>query len=191
MSEAKKYMLLDPSNIDKMAHLLGKSKENGDSSPGPSTGERLAPIKQRETYNLDKKMLDIINNKVLTEEQKVKAYNQALIEFKSLITDKVSTSVSITAPEKGETTLEKVTSPTPDINIDPLITGVPPKFQKKASALLRYLMNSKKLVVTSSGNVVIGGQSIHDSNITDLINKSVNPITPKYHVPGWDSFHSL
>lgn len=189
MSETKKYILLDPSNMDKVSHLLHKSKGNVASSTTPNTTERLAPIKQRETYNLDTKMLDIVNNDILTKEQKVQAYNQALIEFKSLITDKQSASVSVAQSKKETNHDENVTKLAPDAN--PLLSGVSTKFQRKASILLKYLVDSKKLEITPSGNVIIGGKRVHDSNITDLINRSVNPATPRYHIPGWESFQTL
>ena len=71
------------------------------------------------------------------------------------------------------------------------IVGVAEKYQKKASALLRYLLDTNKLDVLPNGNAVIDGQTLPNSNINDLINRSVNPAVPKYQVPGWKDFSDL
>lgn len=127
-----------------MSHLFHKSNESIRSPPNPSTSERLSPIKQRETCKLDQKMLDIINNGGTKSER----LHQAIIEFESLIMNKLS--MPTTPSERDRATESKsVTEPISDVN--PLLVGVPSKYQKKASVLLKHLIGCKKLDNASSG----------------------------------------
>lgn len=189
MAEAKKYILIDPSNIKQLSQLLNQENERSVHTAELSPNSRLQPLKQRQTYQIDKKMLDIVNNDKLTSEEKVTAYNQALIEFQSLISSKTPTAPPITPSRVENETEEPIILPSGSQEIHTI--GIASKYQKKGSALLKYLLDSNKLKILSSGHVVINNQKLSDANITDLVNRAINPVLPKYDSPGWDSFESL
>lgn len=65
MSEAKKYLLVNPSNLDQLESLFYNKK-------------RIEPLATRELYQLDKQMLEIIDNKTISEEEKVSKYNSII-----------------------------------------------------------------------------------------------------------------
>ena len=170
MNESKKFFLVDAGQIKKL-----------DSIPS----ERSKPITEKELTKLDHKMLQIINLPSLSEEEKIKRYNQTLTEFLDLKQSKPSKPVIDTTDKliKKENT-EKAAS------YDPML-GVSKTYRGKAEKLFSYLQQSHKMSVDDKGEVTIKGSKLPGSNITDMITKAVTPNSKLNHLPGWNQFHSF
>ena len=69
-------MLVDSSNINQLVEMLGSSMRSKD---------RLESVGKKEVNRLDSKMLDIVNDDTLSDEEKVFKYNQTLAQFQNII----------------------------------------------------------------------------------------------------------
>lgn len=169
LQEAKKFYLIDASQIPS-AEL---------------SGERLQPLAKRELHKLDRLMLEIANSEDLSQLQKVNEYNKVLSEFQ-YIEDKVR-GHAINAPVP-------VAPTEPNVQIkdsyDPLL-GISQPYHNKAKQLLSLLHRSQDFDISSTGEIILKKEKIPDSNISDILNKAVNPRIKLKNVAGWDKFHSF
>ena len=101
MSGAKKFLLIDSSNVDRVAGLLrGKTSESVITRE--SQAKRLEPLVTKEIRRLDNEMLNIINDATLTEQEKVSRYNEALADFRMLTSKGSASSVKAKELTKKE-----------------------------------------------------------------------------------------
>lgn len=190
MSETKKFLLIDPSNVDKLSHLISDQvwRKNDEKQ---QLSERLQPIHARELQALDRSMLDIVNNNKLSETEKVKAYNNALTEFRDI--NNSFSPIKQQPPQSVQPPISKPQKSSDNKNDKSYnsMLGIPKMYQNKAANLLQFLTETGNLKVLPSGIVVIHDKEIKNSNITDMINKAVNPNRLNNEVPGWTTFQSL
>lgn len=173
-SEATKFLLVDASNIDK----LFKSQEHK---------ERLTPMVNKELKHLDRLLLEIINNNTLSEEEKVVKYNKVLAEFQSVSKEAIKPILKksiVEAPKQAETTEVKKSTYNPTI-------GITQRYKSKAETLMSLLRGSGAIDVSNTGEVIIKNEKIPYSNISDLLNKAINPQYNIDRTPGWEKFESL
>lgn len=171
MSEAKKFLLVDQSNIERIRDLLSSNK-------------RLEPLPKREVYQLDKEMLKIIEDPFLSEPDKVKKYNAVLTGFQTVL-DKVNESSNAI---KRSTDQPKAIPRVKTSDYNPIL-GVSKPYKNKAKDLME-LLNNSDLRINDNGEVNIGDYPLSGSNISDLLNKTVNPSAKNQSVPGWESFRT-
>lgn len=168
MSEAKKFLLLDPNNFNRISEMFEKK-------------ERFEPLVNKELYRLDREMLKIINDATLTESQKVNKYNSALTEFQTL-SDK-NFKPSPPRENMDPTSEKRITK-----SYDP-IANVPNSLKAKASDLMDLLQKGN-MTVSKDGEISLNNALIPGSNITKLLNKSVNPKIKSHSLRGWDQFQT-
>jgi len=173
MSEdAKKFLLIDASNIDQ---LMKHTKQN----------ERLIPIEKRELKRIDKFMLDIINNSALTEDEKVMEYNKVLTEFQSLSNIRSMEPSQTKTVQNEKQQVDKITS-----DYDATV-GVQQRYKNKANNVMSLLKMSKQFDITNSGELIVNNEKINGSNISDLLNKAINPNHNVQDIPGWEEFQEI
>jgi hypothetical protein len=169
MQDGKKFLLLDASDAEK----LFKKYQSGE--------RRLAPPEKNELDRLDSLMLDIVNNKDLTEDEKVQLYNSTLTKFQSSISYKPVVTKSSDS--------DQIPKPT-KTSYNPLIRIGKP-YHKKASELLSFLTQNEELNVSDTGEILVKGELIKGSNITDILNAAVNPRAKISQPTGWDTIQNL
>lgn len=172
LKDAKKFFLIDPTNVNQLTNLIQSSN-------------RLQPIQSSEIKRLDSSMLDILNNNNLTTTEKVEQYNKILVEFQNTTSSKPQIS--------DETKNTFKTNQTENDKEDSYnyLLGIPTQYKTKADKLMSMLINSNKIKISKTGSVTINGESIPGSNITDLVNKAVNSRVTFPHLPGWSNFEEL
>lgn len=165
MPEAQKFLLLDSRDADRMF----KNKAHD---------ERLEPLQKRELHGLDRLMLDIVNDTTLSEEEKVKKYNSALTEFQA--------TVGYVPKPPGFPPQRESSPPRYDSTL-----GIPITFQKKAKNLLSYLTKGGDFSISDKGEIMIKGSKKLGSNISDILNRAVNPKSKLTQPIAWAEFKKL
>lgn len=160
MNSTKKFLLIDANQYKKMAN---------------DSTNRLQSIESREISKLDLAMRKILEDNNLTEEEKVHQYNTVLTEFQNLRQSQ-SHQYKRTNVEKQE---EK---------FDPYI-GIPEKFKNKAKFLMKFLQENQ-VTVNSKGEPKLDSETLQDVNITDLIQRAVNPFVKQEPI-GWNKFFTF
>lgn len=166
MQDSQKFLLLEAKDVDKL--LREKT-----------TTERLQPLQTRELHKLDRSMLEVLNDSSLSEHDKVKKYNSILTEFQSVIDYKPRSAVLNNQPRKEDKKQYNST------------LGIPIQFKKRAQSLLSYLTDRGDLTLSDNGEVYIKGSYKRGSNITDILNKAVNPKSKLTNPIGWEDFTKL
>lgn len=169
MENAKKFYLVDASQV--------KGFKND------SFDQRNKSLISKEIEGLDKKMVDIIKNTSLTDEQKVDAYNQVLSKFQSLKQEVGFNKALPNVEPRGQEI--KASN-----QYDPVM-GVPKPYKSKAIKVLDSLLENNKLSYNDKGEVNINGEKFDSSNISDLLNTAVNPKVKYENLNGWTAFHRL
>lgn len=161
MSEAKKFVLIDPDHMQAFSKLVQQQ-----------LNPRDKPLPHNELSRLDRSMLDIINDPSLTSSVKVQRYNQALAEYLSL-NDKPS---SLKPVNQDDSTKANREDERKDKDVLPAysLIGIPKPFQTKARNLLQALQNTHKLTINDKSEVSVNGNLIQGSNATDIIHGIVN-----------------
>lgn len=166
--QAKKFLLVDANQLN----------------PGNNESsflERSKPLPTKELQSLDKSMLQIINNSMLSTDDKVQAYNRVLSEYQSMTSYPTINSDTFNEPSNN---IQE------EPIYDPLIS-ITSQYKNKAANLLSLLKKSNKIKVLPNGQVSIKGNTIAQSNISDMLNKAVNSRANKRDIPGWDEFEQL
>ena len=180
-SEVKKFLLVDSNNIDQLF-------------PPGSKKARLEPIANRELKRLDQLMLTIVNNEDMTESEKVDQYNKTLTEFKNTlstkpvphtVSPKPSSKPNLTSDDKKEDNqkLKEENKQVYDATI-----GVDHRYKPRAKKILSLLTDSNLLKYTNTGEVILRGEKIPGSNVSDLLNSVVNPKVKAKQLIGWRQF---
>lgn len=172
-SEAKKFLLVDSSNINDLRRAIDTTSQTN----------RALPQATRELNRLDQRMLELINDKSLSEEERVAKYNLTLAEFQQL------KSVTTTPPRAALSVKDRADVRSKGYN--PLV-GIPPIYHKKAEQLLKLITGPGGLDLSDKGAII--SQRAYDSsaNITDLVNKAINPkFSNKRRVKNWDVFQQM
>lgn len=187
MNNAKKFYLLDASQV--------KLPENKPAiaETAATVAERIKPIKKRETESLDKLMFEIANAESLSDEEKVNRYNAVLANFRvhynsapqkqSWNDDSKNLSAAPSQRPRGKTSdLED--------GYDAMIS-VGKNYQPRARKVLKLLEERGKMSVSKNGEIVIDGKPVPSSNISDLLNASVNRKAYSEEIIGLDTFRAL
>lgn len=169
MSDAKQFLLLDPNNLANLTNAI------------QSKNQRLEPLLNNELSSLDKQMLELINDPTLSNESKIERYNSTLAKFQRLR----ETSPQTLVKDNSQHSLVKDSK---DDEVDPLL-GISKIYKTKAGDLITVLKNSG-LEVIGKRQVKINGVELPNSNITDLVNKAVNPNVKDQSPVGWELFRS-
>lgn len=169
MAEGNKFLLLDANEADKLFRKY-------------QTTDRLAPPEKRELFSLDTAMLRVINDKNMTQEEKVKIYNSTLSKFQS-VKDYIPSQPP--PPPSSNSTTDQRSKTHSDYKPT---TGIAKQFHKKANELLAFLRRSGKVNVTGTGELIVKGETLTGSNVSDLLNKAIN-VKAKIDKPlGWGRF---
>lgn len=178
MSEAKKYLLIDASNANQISKLLS-ANEN-------LASQRLLPPLTREITNLDKTMAEIAKDQTLTIDERVDRYEKNLSNYLNLRS--LSNRPALPQPE-----LQPKLNPENTVsndNVENHIIGIPKPYKNKAKLLYAYL-GRLPISVSELGEVTINGKSIKNSNISDLLNASVNARWGDKYTSGWNQFQEF
>lgn len=174
MSEAKKFMLIEPDHVQAFSKLVQRQLNSRD---------QLLPHK--ELSQLDKNMLEIINESNVSNSEKVRRYNQALAEYQSL--NEMTARPVKRDTEDGQVKIAGETEETQPYSL----IGIPKPYQIKAQNLLQALLDSTNITVNSKGEVSIDGSLIPGSNATDLVHGAVNQKFKRDKLKGWQRFKDL
>lgn len=177
MDRVKRMILIDPAASPKSNSTMPPSIH--------SSQERVNnTLKMREINALDKQLLDVINNHNLSDEEKVATYNQTLSKFQGVFNKKNEFTDAVKSPAVNREVPAK-------LNDQLILAPIPKVYQNKARNLLNFLLDKPSFLVSSDGDVNINGKSLDNANITDLLNKAVNPKhTLGNDLSGWDSFRT-
>ena len=147
--------------------------------------QRLTPMVNREKKRLDLLMLEVLNNDTLSEDEKVREYNRILMQFQSLEKQSpTNTSYpSSTIRPQSHDQQEKSA-------YDPLI-AVTKQYRNQADSLLSLLKKSNNFSIAGTGEVIINDEKLEGSNISDMLNKAVNPKSKLTDIPGWNKFYDF
>ena len=181
MQHAKKFYLLDSS---KTPHNNGYQF---------TSKERRQPLEQREIQNLDRRMLEVVNNTGLNEEQKVVEYNKLLTEFQSaheLSSHRISKPLNQMKTSENEIKADETSSKQNLRDYNPML-GITKPYQGKAEKLLSLLDSTKRFDIAENGEIIIDKRRIPRSNISDALSKAVNPQSKLGDIPGWQEFTSF
>lgn len=182
LQNTKKFFLIDASEL-KSGSLLRDSPNtnstNVNTVANQAYKERAKPLITKELHQVDLIMSTILNNDSLSEQQKVQEYNNALSKYQNL----KSTTIQPTISEPVN-----LTSETSAYN--PL-TGIAVRYKNKANELLKLLQQNTDLKFMDNGEISINNERLAGTNISDLLNTSVNPIIKKDTIPGWNKFREV
>ena len=175
MSEAKKYLLIDANNANQISRIL-------ENNLNKSSQRLLSPLK-REVNNLDKMMAEVAQDQTLSADERVDMYEKHLNNF---LTHRSLASRPLAKPQNNQTVTKPKINPADDDHLLP----IPKTFKNKANSLYTYL---KKLPITYSkaGEVIINGNTVKNSNISDLLNAAVNSKAVGEYTTGWHEFQQF
>lgn len=170
--------------MDRVKHMILIDPESKKTTNNSIQQRVNNSIRIREIQSLDKNLQDIINNDTLTDDAKVTFYNQTFSKFRDLYKKKDL------PVEPIETVGLKQNSS--NVMSDQLfLAPIPKLYQNKARNLLNFLRSKAGFNIGENGDLSINGQGLSESNITDLLNKAVNPRNKlREDLAGWDTFKS-
>ena len=155
----KKMMVVNPDTLNRQARLFE------------------APEKTK-AVALDEKMQEILNRQDITDEEKVKLYENALNLY-SVFRDKVM------APPPPAPKTTPPTPPPPLHFVDDVIASVPKALRGKAEQLTRTVL--RELAWSPKGELMIDGRAVPGTHIVDLINDAIR-LRKKFNPKGRDEF---
>ena len=185
LEHSKKFLLLDAADLKNGAifkNSINNSNHSDTAKDEFSYKERSKPLITKELHKIDRLMASILHNDLLSEDEKVTEYNNALSRYQDL------------KPQSQITQLASpafVSKPKANTQIYDHSLGIAKNFKKKADDVLTLLQKNTDLSISNNGEVIINGNIIPNSNITDLLNVSVNPLIKNRSIPGWDKFSQL
>ena len=168
MDKVRRMILVDPA-----VRPLHPEKERVDQD-----------LKKRELYSLDKELLDIINNNELSSDTKVEQYNQTLAKYLDVHKSRRLPAIHDTRPALTNSAVK-------DNPIDQqlVVAPIPKVYQNKAKNLLNFLVSKDDFIMRADGALTIKDETVDDANITDLLNKAVNPKSKlQDNLVGWNAF---
>lgn len=162
----KKFYLIDASDL-KSGNLITGNNTNdtdnsGDDSMPKTYQERTRPLITKEMHHIDAVMSEVLNNDLLSEEEKVREYNKALTVYQQLKSTKPlsqisATTIKIPVTEKsynpsGGKPLSQISATTSKIPVmeksyNPT-SGISPRYKEKANELWSILNKEVKLSLT-------------------------------------------
>ena len=125
--------------------------------------------------DLDRQMQEILNSDI-SEEEKVRLYNQAL--QKSLFFEKKPSELKVNQPTTESTILKKFDR-----------TKKP-----RAKKILEAIKENKSSGWDSQSRFVLDDQPVPGSNVIDLVSEAATKVTKKRKrrlLPGWNEFQSI
>lgn len=157
MSEAKKFMLIDPEHMHSFSKLIQQQLDPRDKQ-----------LPHKEISALDTNMLDIINDTSLPPNAKVQRYNHILTKYLDLNDKPKRESISQGSVIKENTNKDNQRTS------EHSLLGITKQYQAKAHNLLQALSNTQRLTINDKGEIQINGNLIPGSNATDIIHGLVN-----------------
>jgi hypothetical protein len=108
--------------------------------------------------NLENALRNVMKNNQMATDVKLVKYNQVLHRYNKML-QKKHQPFALSVQEEAE-------SPYPD---ELILENIPQKLVKNAKSLLKHVCNNPNISISDIGEVVIHGNTIHGSNIVDLI----------------------
>ena len=135
-----------------------------------------APVNpiHRSIVTLDDDMKTVLDRRDLTDQEKVRQYNQILqryLEYQDHLRTPSLSKVSQNVKEDEEE----------------IIRTVPPKYQRKAQHILKRIQHASNMNWNERGEYIHNGEVIRGSNIVDLVNDVVRH-RKAFHPHGWQEF---
>ena len=135
-----------------------------------------APVNpiHRSIVNLDDDMKTVLDRRDLTDQEKVRQYNQILqryLEYQDHLRTPSLSKISQNVKEDEEE----------------IIRTVPPKYQRKAEHILKRIQHAPNMNWNERGEYIHNGEVIKGSNIVDLVNDVVRH-RKAFHPHGWQEF---
>ena len=129
--------------------------------------------------DLDKSMYDIIQEKEMSVDEKVKLYNQSLQRYLTFQSKQnVPMSISIT----------ETPSKTPRENVETsTISRLPSSLKDKAKSIFSHMKQSPLMTWNERGEFIFDGKLVPGSHIEDLMNDVLRR-TGKVNPAGWQKF---
>ena len=177
MNDAKKYLLIDTNNASQISKIFESNLKN--------TSQRLLPPLKREINELDKMMAEVAQNQSLSVDERVDMYEKHLNNF---LTHRALASRPLPQPQKDQPT-RTTNSETKPVGDDHLLP-IPKPLKNKAKSLYSYL-DRLPITYSQSGEIIIKGKPIKNSNISDLLNAAVNSKAIGEYTTGWNEFQNF
>ena len=148
-------------------------------------------------HSLDDKMKSILDNNLLTTEEKVKQYARTLDDYLLFVNKfkrREKGKYSIVRPDEEEDTDDEEIESQKFLNIKQTLEKTLPKtLQKKGELIVDFIEKSPNHSITNKGEIVVNGKIIENSNIVDLVHYQLRQrkkiVNPPYAYPQF--FESL
>lgn len=142
--------------------------------------QQLNPgLKKLQTY--DDNMQNMLLNSDVPSDIKHAQYSQMMHKYQTLKDQELNKPMQIDVRSSAPTPIAL-----PDD--DDILTGVPKKYKNKARLLLRHVRRSPNMSFDEKGQVIIDGNKIDNSHITDLIFDYSRPSRTREGATGWREF---
>ena len=175
----KKMILVDP------AHMLLKT------SPVPD-------ILSETVLSLDDEIRQVLESQTLNEHDKASVYQQTLQKYLTKVnqsntralqsqpySNNTSRQISdLNVPKENNTPMEEKTVKFEKRVVDSL----PKTLQKKGGVLLDHIKDTTDLTWNDRGELIVKGQTIGGSNVSDLIHEILRARKLGYEPKGWSIF---
>ncbi len=161
--------------------------------------QNLEPSPATKATNvLDTEMKDILDRRDISEDEKVKLYNQILSRYLTFDNQrKQPLEMKLTEPtleqtfkpEHDPSDKKTTTSGQSQVIEDDVIDSVPRTLRKKAERLLKHLKFDQDVVDwNQKGEVLVDGTVIQGSHLVDLINDALRK-RKNFNPKGWEKFN--
>lgn len=172
MKNARKYVLVDPTEYEKMQNK----------QCGVSQTTTMQPMSERRLMSLDGEIMEILNSDK-SDDIKAKLYGSALKNFKDLSRkySPAATTDSFPAPTLGSITKEQE---------DDILDSISPQLKHKAKRLLNALKNNSDVSLNAQGQLIYKQTLIPNSNVLDLLTHILKTKAVSNPPPGWIEFVS-
>ena len=170
--------------------------------------QNIADPTLKEVADLDRELLDIINDKNTKDSEKVKLYNQTLSRFQAkydklmdsknfqagsqpISTQTTESASSTPASPPPSTQLQSAEPQQESSSLDDAVSKLPKHLKNKTQQLLRLWKKSMSVNVGHDGALVLNGKEIANSNAGELLSSLVGKQNQTQRPHGWEELVSF
>ena len=132
--------------------------------------------------DLDRQMNDILSNRNLAPDIKLKLYTQLLSRYTTIRSNELARPVQMSLQSPTHTENTRPVLPKPD-----LIASMPKNYRSKAKLLMDHINRHPEMAFTDKDELVYRGNTIEASNLFDLVNAYSRPAS-NAEPRGWKEF---
>ena len=197
MQAARKLIIVDPRTLE---NVPLRTNPRGNEFSSQDVANRSAILMSTIAQpaattlaRLDEEMKQIMDNKMLNEDEKMKLYNNVLQQF--MLTKSQAMRERVVPVKWTETRSENEQlssrSRSDDVETEimtrDIVRSLPQKFRNKGAALMDRINKSTALNYNRRGELVYKGQTIPGTHISDLVNDVIRR-RKNFNPTGWQTF---